>query len=114
MLTLQVDASSTGLSAALIQGNQPVSYASKALTPTQKKYTQIEKKLLAVVFCCAKFAECIVGRHVTVESDHKPLEAIMKKPLHVAPLRLQRMLVQLQRFPGITLVYKQGGGKAYT
>ena len=49
-----------------------------------------------------------MGRDVTVESDHKPLEAIMKKPLHVAPLRLQRMLVQLQRFPGINVVYKRG------
>ena len=49
-----------------------------------------------------------MGRDVTVESDHKPLEAIMKKPLHVAPLRLQQMLVQLQRFPGITVVYKRG------
>ena len=108
VLTLQVDASTTGLGAALIQGNQPVAYASKALTPTQQKYAQIEKELLAVVFGCAKFAEYIVGREVTVESDHKPLEAIMKKPLHVAPLRLQRMLVQLQRFPGITVVYKRG------
>ena len=65
-----------------------------------------------MVFGWAKFAEYIVGRDVTVESDHKPLEVIMKKPLHVAPLRLQRMLVQLQRFPGITVVYKSG--KAYT
>ena len=43
-LTLQVDASSTGLGAALIQGNQPVAYASKALTPTQQNYAQIEKR----------------------------------------------------------------------
>ena len=107
-LMVQVDASSTGLGAALIQGNQPEAYASKALTPTQQKYAQIEKELLAVVFGCAKFAEYIVGRDVTVELDHKPLEAIMKKPLHVATLRLQRMLVQLQRFPGITVVYKPG------
>ena len=51
-----------------------------------------------------------MSRDVTVESDHKPLEAIIKKPLDVAPLRLQRMLVQLQRYPGITLVYKRGEG----
>ena len=67
-LTLQVDASSTGLGAALIQRNQPVAYASKAPSPTQQKYAQIQKKLLAVVFGCAKFSEYIVGRDVTVES----------------------------------------------
>ena len=33
-LTLQVDASSTGLGAALIQEGKPIAYASKALTPT--------------------------------------------------------------------------------
>ena len=76
MLTLQVDASSTGLSAALIQGNLPVAYAPKTLIPTQQKYVQIEKELLAVVFGCAKLAEYIVGRDVTVESYRKPLEAI--------------------------------------
>ena len=73
-LTLQVDASSTGLGAALIQEGQPIAYASKALTPTQQNYAQIEKELLAVVFGCAKFEEYIVGRDVTIETDHKPLE----------------------------------------
>ena len=107
-LTLQVDASSTGLGAALIQGNQPVAYTSKAFTPRQQKYAQIEKDLLAVVIGFAKFAEYIVGRDVTVESDHKRLEAIMKRSLHVAPLRLRRMLVPLQCFSGITVVYKRG------
>ena len=63
-LTLQVDASSTGLGAALIQEDRPIAYASKALTPTQERYVQIEKELLAVVFGCAKFAEYIVGRDV--------------------------------------------------
>ena len=61
VLTLQVDASSTGLGAALIQGNQPVAYASKVLTPTQQKYAQIEKELLAVVFGCAKFCRVYCG-----------------------------------------------------
>ena len=91
-----------------IKGNQPVAYASKALTTTQQKYAQIERKRLTVVFCCARFAEYIVSRDVTLESDHKPLEAIAKKSLRVAPLRLQRMLIQLRRFPGITVVYKCG------
>ena len=49
-----------------------------------------------------------MGRAVTVESDHKPLEAIIRKPLHATPLRLQRILVQLQRLPGINVVCKRG------
>ena len=49
-----------------------------------------------------------MGREALVETDHKPLETILKKPLYMAPLRLQRMLVQLQHYPGITVVYKKG------
>ena len=33
-----------------------------------------------------------------VESDHKPLETIVKKPLANAPPRLQRMLLRLQKY----------------
>ena len=35
---------------------------------------------------------------VTVETDHKPLEAIWKKPIHAAPMRIQRMLLRLQPY----------------
>ena len=47
------------------------------------------------------------GKQIIVESDHKPLEAILRKPLSQAPLRLQKMLLQLQEY-NITLVYKKG------
>ena len=92
-LTLQVDASPTGLGAALIQEGQPIAYASKVLTPTQQNYAQIEKELSAVVFGCEKFEEYIAGCDVTTETDQKPLESTIKKPLHASSLRLQRMLV---------------------
>ena len=38
------------------------------------------------------------GRKVTVETDHLPLVSIKKKPLHAAPPRLTRMLLQLQKY----------------
>ena len=79
-ITLTVDASMKGLGAALIQSNGVVAYASRALTPTEQKYAQIEKEALAVVFGCTKFHKMLYGKSdVTVETDHKPLEAIWKK-----------------------------------
>jgi hypothetical protein len=40
----------------------------------------------------------LYGHKVIVQSDHKPLESIMKKPPSKAPPRLQRMLLQLQKY----------------
>ena len=47
-----------------------------------------------------RFHTYTYGREVTVESDHKPLEVIFKKPLHRAPKRLQRMLMRVQLLRG--------------
>lgn len=95
-LVLQCDASESGLGAALLQGGQPIAYASRALTETEKGYAQIEKELLAVVYGMERFHHFTYGRSVDVQSDHKPLESIMTKPLLSAPKRLQRMLMRLQ------------------
>ena len=107
-VTLQCDASDTGLGAALLQLQQPVSFASRALTQTETRYAQIEKELLAIVFACEKFDEYIFGREVVhVETDHKPLEEIFKKSLCDAPARLQRMLLRLQCY-NLEVKYKKG------
>lgn len=87
-LTLSVDASSKGLGAVLIQNQRPVAYASRALTQTQQRYSQIEKETLAIVYGCNKFHEQVYGREVLIETDHKPLQSIFHKPLHKTPPRL--------------------------
>uniref|UniRef100_A0A3P9K9H2 Gypsy retrotransposon integrase-like protein 1 n=1 Tax=Oryzias latipes TaxID=8090 RepID=A0A3P9K9H2_ORYLA len=97
-LRLQVDASKSGLGAVMLQEGKPVAYASKSLNKTEQNYAQIEKELYAVLFGCKRFHEYIYGRKVVVESDHKPLESIIKKPLAAAPPQLQRMILQLQRY----------------
>ena len=52
---LEVDASMDGLGAALFQNGKPVAFASKALTPIERNYAQIEKELYAIVFGCERF-----------------------------------------------------------
>ena len=95
---LQVDASSKGIGSVCMQDDQPIAYASKTLTESQSSRAQIEKEMLAILFGCLKFKQYIYGKHTIVESDCKPIISIMKKPLCVAPPRLQRMLLQLQPY----------------
>lgn len=106
-LVVQCDASDTGLGAALMQKGKPIAYASRALTQTERGYAQIEKEFLAMVFSVEKFHQYTYGRKVTVQSDHKPLESIVWKPLLSAPKRLQRMMLRIQKYD-LTVVYVPG------
>ena len=101
-VVLQCDASQKGLGAALLQEQHPISYASRCMTSAEQNYAQIEKELLAVVFACERFNQ--YGRDITVQSDHKPLEAITNKPLACAP---PRVLLRLQRY-NVKVVYVPG------
>lgn len=104
-LTIQCDASSTGLGATLLQDDQPLAYASRALT--EQRYAQIEKECLAIVFATERFHQYTFGRKTIVTSDHKPLESIFVKPLCKAPKRIQAMLLKLLQYD-LQVVYKRG------
>ena len=106
-MTVQVDASQRGLGACLLQEGEPIAYASKSLTNTETRYTNIERELLAIVFTCQWFNTYALGRPFTVESDHKPLEMIHQKSLASAPPRLQRIILQLQQY-NVTIKYRPG------
>ena len=87
-ITLSVDASQNGIGAVIMQNGHPLAYSSRSLSKAQQRYAQIEKEMLAIVHGCEKFRDYLFGQpEVTVESDHKPLEMIFKKPMpHFAKL----------------------------
>ena len=95
---IETDASLKGLGAVLIQDGRPVRFLSKALTPSEANYSNIERELLAVLFACEKLHIYTFGRKVTVNTDHKPLQSIFQKPISLAPARLQRMLLRLSKY----------------
>ena len=106
-LILQVDASQRGLGAALLQDGGPIAFASKSLTETESRYTNIEREMLGIVFGLERFHQYVYGRHVDVHTDHKPLEAISGKHLINAPPRLARMLLRIRQYDA-TIKYVPG------
>ena len=107
-VVVQCDASERGSGAALLQNGQPVAFASRSLSQTERKYAQIEEECLAIVFSCERFSQYLTGRKkITVETDHKPLRSIFRKIILSAPCRLRRMLLRLQRF-NLDVNYKPG------
>ena len=98
-VTIQADASQSGLGACLMQKGKPVAYASRAMISAEQNYARIEKKMLAICFATSKFHQYVYGKpNVSVQTDHKPLESILKKPLCKAPPRLQRLMLRLQPY----------------
>ncbi|XP_055685270.1 uncharacterized protein K02A2.6-like [Lutzomyia longipalpis] len=106
-VTLTVDSSSKAFGAALMQEGQPVAYATKALTKSEQDWPQIEKEAGAMRFAVRKFHDYIWGKKLVIETDHKPLETIFKKPTTNAPPRLKRMLYDVKPYDPI-VVYKKG------
>ena len=74
---IAADASAYGLGLVLLQQQsgtwKPVAFASRSMTDTEKRYSQIEKEALALVWACEKFSDYVIGKAILLETDHKLL-----------------------------------------
>ena len=105
-ITLAADASSYGIGAVISQcapdgTEQPIAFASKTLTSTEKNYSQVEKEALSIIFGVRKFHQYLSGRHFQLTTDHKPLLAIFSPEKSLPVMTLQR----LQRWALIMMGY---------
>ena len=101
----QVDASSVGLGAVLLQkysdGWYPVQFASRSLNSAERNYSQIEREGLSVIFGCERFRNFLLGSKFTIINDHKPLRKLfaVSSPVPVScSARLQRWKLRLSQF----------------
>ena len=99
-MKISVDTSSYGLGAVLLQEHRgewrPVSFASRALSETEQCYAQIEKEALATARACDKLAEYILGKRISIKTDHKLLVPLLgTKCLDNMPPQIVRFRLRL-------------------
>ena len=97
---VSADASSYSIGSVLLQKVDgklhPVAFASRALTPTEQRYAQIEKESLALIWACEKFRNYLIGTHFKIQTDHKPLLSLFgNKDLNDLSPRIQRFRTRM-------------------
>lgn len=106
---LQTDASGVRIASVLSQGEgdneHPVAYWSRKLLPRETRYAAVEKECLAVVESIKAFKHYLIGRHFTVQTDHRALQWLEK--MKDSYPRLTRWTILLQPYD-FTIQYRPG------
>ena len=90
---LQTDASKKGFGAVILQEEQPIYYASRALTSAEKNYQNLEREAQAAVWGMEKFHYLLYGRKFILQTDQKPLVSIFRKHMIDVSPRIQRITI---------------------
>lgn len=103
-IRVAADASVEGLGAVLEQEVtkgcwRPVQFASRRLTDTEKRYSNVEREALGLTWACEKFRDFLVGATFEILTDHRPLVSLLgKKPLQDLTPRIQRFRMRMLPF----------------
>jgi len=97
---LDTEASNFGLGSVLSQqqsdGEKVITYASRTLTPPERKYETTWKELLAIVVGLKHFRQYLLGRHFIIRTDHAAL-SWLRQTAEPMP-QLARWLTYIEQF----------------
>ena len=95
---LQTDASKKGFGAVILQEEQPIYYASRALTSAEKNYQNLEREAQAAVWGMEKFHYFLYGRKFILQTDQKPLVSIFRKHMIDVSPRIHRITIRAWQY----------------
>ncbi|CAF3835454.1 unnamed protein product [Rotaria sordida] len=99
-LILTTDASGIGIGGVLqqeVDGHlHNLYYHSQLLTSCERKYSTIEKEALAIYKCFVRMRPLLLGRQITIMTDHCPLCHIMTKTVN--NVRVDRIATLIQEY----------------
>ena len=91
---------------------------SLSLSTTEKKYAQLEKEALSLVFGISKFHKYLHGRDFVLQTDHLPLIGLLKEDRAISAMasaRIQRWALTLSKYqyhleyrPGTSICHADG------
>nr|GEU49398.1 retrotransposon protein, putative, unclassified [Tanacetum cinerariifolium] len=102
---VEVDASTEGIGAVLLQNNKLICYFSRRLGTRMRIAATYQKELFAIVEAIYKWRQYLVGRQFIVRTDHKSVKELMQQVIQT-PLQ-QKYVRKLMGFDFV-IEYKPG------
>lgn len=114
-IVLTTDASPFGISAILShrinEEDRPVAFASRALTPAEQNYSQLDREALAIVYGVQHFHTYVYGAKFTLETDNAALTHIFHPQKALPSMTSARLLRYAALLAGFNYSVKFKKGK---
>ncbi|XP_062373903.1 uncharacterized protein K02A2.6-like [Sardina pilchardus] len=101
LVTCDASAIAIGAVMSQLQGGveRPIAFASRALSPTEQRYSVGEREALACLWACERWHMYLYGRKFTLRTDHQALTTLLATSgTGHKPLRLHRWADRLQQY----------------
>ena len=105
IFVIESDASGAGIGAVLMQEGRPITYASKALSPSHLSLSIYDKEMLAIIHAVTKWRPYLIGRRFQIRTDHKSLKYFLGQK--ISSPKQQKWVTKLLGFD-YEIIYKKG------